>query len=104
LLRIAQQANLPSVIRSIPHKDLRRFFENGNSSGVKAGHRRKLRLQLTALDTALTIEDMDIPGFRLHSLKGKRSGIRAVDVSGNWRLTFRSDNGHAYDLDYEDHH
>ncbi len=61
-------------------------------------------MQLTALDTATTIEDMDIPGFRLHSLKGKRSGVWAIDVSGNWRLTFRFEDGQVHDLDYEDYH
>lgn len=47
---------------------------------------------------------MDVPGFRLHTLKGKRAGYWAIDVSGNWRLTFRFDSGHVYELDYEDYH
>lgn len=92
------------MIKSIRHKGLRRFFETGNASGIQADHRKKLRMQLTALDTAATIEDMDIPGFRLHPLKGSRSGTWAIDVSGNWRLTFRFEDGHAYDLQYEDYH
>lgn len=92
------------MIKSIRHKGLRRFFETGNASGIQADHRKKLRLQLTALDTATTIEDMDIPGFRLHQLKGKRSGTWAIEVRANWRLTFRFADGHAYDLDYEDYH
>lgn len=83
---------------------LRRFFETGNASGIAADHRKKLRMQLTALDTATTIEDMDIPGFRLHPLKGKRAGTWAIDVSGNWRLSFRFEDGHVYDLQYEDYH
>jgi proteic killer suppression protein len=92
------------VIKSIRHKGLERFFETGSASGIKADQRKKLRMQLTALDTATTIEDMDIPGFRLHPLKGKRSGVWAVDVSGNWRLTFRFEDGQVHDLDYEDYH
>jgi proteic killer suppression protein len=64
----------------------------------------KLRMQLAALDTATVIDDMDIPGYRLHPLKGKRSGFWAINVSGNWRLTFRFESGHVYDLDYEDYH
>jgi len=71
---------------------------------VKADHRKKLRLQLAALETANSIDDMDIPGYRLHPLKGNRAGFWAIDVSGNWRLTFRFDGGHVYDLDYEDYH
>jgi toxin HigB-1 len=61
-------------------------------------------MQLAALDTAIVIEDMDIPGFRLHRLKGKRSGAWAINVSGNWRLTFRFEDGHVLDLNYEDYH
>jgi toxin HigB-1 len=61
-------------------------------------------MQLAALDTAIVIEDMDIPGFRLHPLKGKRSGTWAISVSGNWRLTFRFEDGHVLDLNYEDYH
>ena len=63
------------MIKSIRHKGVKRFFDTGSASGIKADHRKKLRMQLTALDTAMTIEDMDIPGFRLHPLKRKRSGF-----------------------------
>jgi len=92
------------VINSIRHKGLRRFYETGNAAGVKADHRKKLRLHLAALETANSIDDMDIPGYRLHPLKGDRAGFWAIDVSGNWRLTFRFHGGHVYDLDYEDYH
>jgi toxin HigB-1 len=92
------------VINSIRHKGLRRFYETGNAAGLKADHRKKLRLQLAALETANSIDDMDIPGYWLHPLKGNRAGFWAIDVSGNWRLTFRFDGGHVYDLDYEDYH
>lgn len=59
---------------------------------------------MVALDTATTIEDMDIPGFRLHPLKGDRKGLWAIFVSGNWRLTFEFRDGAAYILNYEDYH
>jgi len=105
LLRDAQHATLRDVIQSVVrHKGLRRFLETDNASGVKADHRKRLRMQLAALDTATTIEDMDIPGFRLHQLKGKRSGTGAIDVSGNWHLTFSFRDGHVHDLDYGDYH
>jgi proteic killer suppression protein len=104
LLRGAQHATLRGVIKSVRHKGLRRFLETGNAAGVKANHRKRLRMQLAALDTATTIEDMDIPGFRLHPLKGRRAGTWAIDVSGNWRLTFSFRDGHIHDLDYEDYH
>ncbi|MBN8727743.1 MAG: type II toxin-antitoxin system RelE/ParE family toxin [Xanthomonadales bacterium] len=92
------------MIESFRHKGLRKLFETGNASGVQASHARRLRMQLTALDTARTIEDMDIPGFRLHPLKGQMRGRWAVTVNGNWRLTFEFRDGNAYVLDYEDYH
>ena len=61
-------------------------------------------MQLAALDTARVIEDMDIPGFRLHPLKGKLAGRWAISVSGNWRVTFEFRDGNAFVLNYEDYH
>jgi proteic killer suppression protein len=61
-------------------------------------------MRLTALDTATYIEDMDIPGWRLHSLKGNREGLWAIDVSRNWRIVFEFSDGNAYAVDYEDYH
>ena len=59
---------------------------------------------LTALDTAATIEDMDIPGLRLHTLKGKAQDRWSIWVTGNWRITFDFRDGHSYVIDYEDYH
>jgi len=92
------------VIQSFTHKGLKRFYDTGSTAGIQASHRKKLRLQLAALDTAQTIDDMDIPGYRLHRLKGKRAEFWAIDVSGNWRLTFRFEAGQVYDLNCEDYH
>jgi len=61
-------------------------------------------MQLAALDTAQRVEDMNIPGFRLHSLKGRERGRWSIWVSGNWRLTFEFRDRDAYVLDYEDYH
>jgi proteic killer suppression protein len=61
-------------------------------------------MQLAALDTAQSIEDMEIPGFRLHRLKGSDKGRWSIWVNGNWRITFEFDEGHVYVLDYEDYH
>lgn len=61
-------------------------------------------MQLFALDTATTIEDMDVPGFKLHPLKGTSEGRWSISVSGNWRLTFEFNDGNAFVLDYEDYH
>lgn len=61
-------------------------------------------MQLAALDSAQVIDDMRIPGFRLHSLKGEWDGRWAISVSGNWRMTFEFREGNAHVLDYEDYH
>ena len=61
-------------------------------------------MRLTALHTATVIQDMDLPGFRLHQLKGKMDGSWSIDVSGNWRLTFEFDDGDVFLLDYKDYH
>lgn len=83
---------------------MRKLFEAGTTSGVQAGHAKRLRMQLAALDTAQIVEDMDIPGFRLHQLKGEMRGRWSISVNGNWRLTFEFQDGNAYVLDYEDYH
>jgi toxin HigB-1 len=92
------------MIKSFRHKGLRRLFETGSTSGIQASQARRLRMQLVALDTAQTIDDMDIPGFRLHPLKGDQSKRWSITVNGNWRITFEFRDGHAYVLDYEDYH
>ena len=92
------------MIKSFRHKGLRKFFDTGSTSGIQATHAKRLRMQLTALETAQAVEDMDVPGFRLHLLKGKLRGRWSVTVNGNWRLTFEFQDGNAYILDYEDYH
>jgi proteic killer suppression protein len=72
--------------------------------GVQSDHQKRRRMQLTALDTAQTIDDMDIPGFRLRPLKGDRKGQWAVTVNRNWRLVFKFADGNASAVDYEDYH
>ena len=103
-MRSAQHDTVPSMIKSFRHKGLRRLFESGNTSGVQAAHAKRLRLQMAALDTARVIEDMDVPGFRLHPLKGEMKGRWSITVNDNWRVTFEFQDGNAYVLDYEDYH
>lgn len=92
------------MIKSFRHKGLSKFFESGSKAGIQPQHSNRLRMQLAALDTAQSIDDMDISGFRLHSLKGRQSGRWSIWVNGNWRITFEFMDGHAYVLDYEDYH
>jgi len=73
-------------------------------AGILPHHAKRLRMLLAALDTAQSIEDMQVPGFRLHSLKGSERGRWSVLVSGNWRITFEFRDGQAFVLDYEDYH
>lgn len=80
------------------------MFETGSAAGVQPHQAPKLRMQLAALDSAQTIDDMNIPGFRLHPLKGAMAGRWSITVSGNWRVTFEFRDGNAYVLDYEDYH
>lgn len=92
------------MILTFRHKGLERFFRTGSTSGIQAKHASKLRLLLAQLDMAATVDDMDLPGLRLHPLKGDRKGSWAVTVQANWRMTFRFDNGNAEVVDYEDYH
>lgn len=92
------------MIKSFEHKGLKNFFETGSSAGIQPAHKQKIRMRLAALDTATRIEDMDLPGFRLHSLKGEKEGLWAIDVSKNWRITFEFIDGDAYIVNYEDYH
>jgi len=83
---------------------LREYYEKGTARGIQATHAKRLRMMLAALESSRTIDDMDIPGYRLHSLKGKMKNRWSVSDSGNWRLTFEFKDGHVYLLDYEDYH
>ncbi|MGB6603314.1 MAG: type II toxin-antitoxin system RelE/ParE family toxin [Steroidobacteraceae bacterium] len=92
------------MIQSFHHKGLATFFATGSRAGIQAAHAERLQLILAALNAAVTPGDMGLPGLRLHPLKGARTGTWAVNVSGNWRITFRFGDKDAVDVDYEDYH
>jgi toxin HigB-1 len=92
------------VIRSIRHKGLKCLHEEDDSRGVNVEHADKLRDILARLDAAGDISDMDLPGFRLHPLKGEFKGLWAVIVRANGRVIFRIANGDVLDVDYVDYH
>ena len=92
------------MIKTFKHKGLKKYFESGNTSGIQNTHVNKLKMQLAAIDTAHVIEDIDLPGYQLHPLKGNREGIWSISVNGNWRVTFEFSDGNAYILNYEDYH
>jgi proteic killer suppression protein len=92
------------VIRSIRHKGLKRLYEDDDHRGVVSQHVDRLRDILVRLDASATVTDMDLPGFRLHPLKGEMKGFWAVTVRANWRVIFRFADGDAFDVDYLDYH
>lgn len=92
------------MIKTFKHKGLKLYYEKGSTRGIQSKHASRLRMQLAAMDSAMEVSDLDIPGYKLHPLKGDRKGIWAISVSGNWRLTFEFRDGHVYLLDYEDYH
>jgi proteic killer suppression protein len=92
------------MIKNFRHKGLKQLFETGSRKGLNAQLAKRLTLQLDALDAARDVRDMDLPGFDLHELKGKRKGTWAVTVRANWRLTFKFQSSDALDVDLEDYH
>ena len=92
------------MIRSIRHKGLKRLYEDDDPRGVIAEHAGKLRDVLARLDAAARIDDINLPGFRLHALKGDWKGYWSVTVRANWRVVFRFAAGDVLDVDYVDYH
>ncbi len=92
------------MIKSFKHKGLERFFRDGSRAGIQPKHERKLRLQLGRLDAARAAEDMDLPGWKWHALKGDLKGRWAVFVEKNWRITFAFEGEDAILVDYQDYH
>jgi proteic killer suppression protein len=83
---------------------LKRLHEDDDARGVAAEHVVKLRDILARLDAARAAADMDMPGFRLHALKGEMKGYWSVTVRANWRVIFRFAGFDAFDVDYLDYH
>lgn len=92
------------MIKSFSHKGLEVFFETGSTKGIQVKHADRLGRMLDRLDAAAEVRDMNAPGYDLHPLKGKLTGHWSVKVSGNWRMTFRMENGNAYIVNYQDYH
>ena len=92
------------MIRSFRHKGVKRLYEKGDRQRVQADFADKIERILARLDQASEPENMDLPGYRLHSLKGNLAGFWSVMVSGNWRVVFRFEGGHACDVDLIDYH
>lgn len=92
------------MIKSFRHAGLQSFFESGSKAGICPEHASRLNRILGVLDAAIMIEQINLPGLRLHKLSGNLVDFWAVAVNGNWRIIFRFENGEATLLDYVDYH
>ena len=94
------------MIKSFKHKGLESFYETGSTKGIQEIHKKKLSHILNALDNVYQIEDLKLPGFNLHKLKGNLNGQWAVTVQANWRVTFEFDEttSDVYIVDYQDYY
>ena len=92
------------MIRSFRHKGLERFFVTGSKRGILPEHAEKLARILDRLDASISPADMNLPGYRLHELKGQDAGTWSVTVNANWRVTFEFEGQNAFLVDYRDYH
>jgi toxin HigB-1 len=92
------------MIASFRHKGLKRLFESGDRKGISAEQVGKIENILGLLDAAGTVQDMNLPTFRLHPLTGGLKGFWSVTVRANWRIIFRFKDGNAFDVDLIDYH
>ena len=92
------------MIKDFLHSGLEGFYRSGSKAGIQPAHASKLRRQLTLLDASVAASDMNVPGWRLHPLKGELKGHWSVRVSGNWRMTFKFEGEDAILVDYQDYH
>jgi len=92
------------MIKTFQHKGLKVFFETGSKAGIQPKHASKLKRQLRRLDEAGSASDMNVPGWKLHTLEHDLAGHYAVWVNGNWRMTFAFEGADAVLVDYQDYH
>jgi proteic killer suppression protein len=93
-----------SVIENFRHKGLARLFADDDNRKLPPSQVDKIARILARLNEAMTVQDMGLPGYRLHPLKGELDGFWSVTVSGNWRIIFRFENGSAYNVNLIDYH
>jgi proteic killer suppression protein len=92
------------MIRSFRHKGLERLYRQNSTKGVQPAVADKIARILGRLDVAVVAQQMDLPGWRLHPLKGELKGFWSVWVNANWRIVFRFDGTDAVDVDLVDYH
>ena len=92
------------MIQTFKNKVLENLFKENINKGVPPNLEKKIRIRLEVIDSALVVEDIRLPGYDLHELKGDRKGTWSIKVSGNWRITFKFEDGDVYDVNLEDYH
>ena len=92
------------MIKSCKQKGLKDLFLTGSKKGIRPDMADRLRRRLDVLDAANSLKALGLPGFRLHPLSGALTGKYSIRVTGNWRLTFRFEDGDVFDIDLEDYH
>ena len=92
------------MIRTLRHRGLKRLYEHGDPSKVRADQAQRIALALADLDDASKPSELDLPGYRLHPLKGDLKGLWSISISAHWRIIFRFEEGDAYDVDLIDYH
>lgn len=92
------------MIKSFRHRGLKRFFEDGDARRLPGDKLDRISLILARLNTAGSVEAMNVHTYHLHELKGDRQGTWSVTVRANWRITFQFEGGHALDVNFEDYH
>lgn len=92
------------MIRSFKHRGLKRLYERDDRSGIRPDLVNTVQEILTVIDDAPTPRALDLPGYRLHPLKGDLKGFWSVTVRANWRIIFRFQGEDAFDVDLIDYH
>ena len=92
------------MIVSFRHKGLKLFYEKGDASKLQLQHLSKIRLILTRLNAARAPEELNVPGYGLHELKGSFNDFWSVKFDKNFRIIFRVEQENAHDVDYTDYH
>ena len=92
------------MIQSFRDRRLKRLFERGDRSKVPQGMVDKIENVLAVLDSARKVDDVDLPGYRLHPLKGDLAGLWSVTINANWRIVFRFEDGMTFDVELIDSH
>jgi toxin HigB-1 len=92
------------MLKLIRHRGLKRFYESDDRRGLNAEHVEKIATILAQLDRATKPDDMGLPGFKLHPLKGELNGFWSVTIRANWRIVFRFEGRDVTDVNLIDDH